>query len=719
MSLDPYAFCPCGSGKKIKFCCCADVTSDLDRILRTYEGEQRLACWKQVDTLIRSGKDRAAFLSIKARLEFELNEMEKAEQTVKIFRGKYPDNPVALSQSAMLEAICGTGPDGVETLQHALEVCQGKIPADLLDALDAVATRLLSDKKIIAARSHWMLFARFSDHSGAEIPEIVTELISSNSIPLLFRVGLPDFPVPHEAPWISQFREATEYTSVGVWLSAADKLSELAKRFPQEAGIWHHLANLRCALGQHAAAITALREFVAIKRVPLESAIEAEALAQMLDADIGENIDLHRAVFPVRDADALVEHLLDDRRAIRLSDDIRPTPEENDDAPPPRACFEILDRPNLTTITDADGEDLPQLIGELYVYGKESDRDARAEFVLPALDSLNKHKVELLERLSDYLDSEAMSDKIGELPGTAAQFVARRRFPDDTPADERERLDAKIHVESILQHWPQTEMKVLDGQTPAQAVKNPALRKRLLAAVFRLELALDQVPRDFDRNRLRAKFGLPLYESIDPWTEDISILPVWRLARVDAVKMSDEQLAESYRKAILYRFAPAVHKLGEELLARERLRKEFPVELICATTSRSAYTTRQAIDYLDRARQAAASDGRSPAMWMIAQLPLRFRRGEVDEFERLMEEISLRYLDQPGVAERLQEVLSLLGFVPIAEQPDAAVSGEVGETVASTESQPSASSEIWTPQSASPVRPGGEKSDLWIPPGSE
>ena len=719
MSLDPYAFCPCGSGNKIKFCCCADVTSDLDRIIRTYEGEQRLACLKQVDNLIRGGKDRAAFLSIKARLEFELDELDKAEETVKVFLDKYPENPVAFGQSATLEAMRGTETDGVETLQRALELCFGKIPADLLDALDAVATRLLSDGKVIAARSHWMLLAKFNDPTGEKIPEIVTELISSTSIPLLLRTGLFDFPASEEAPWIEQFTEAMVDVSVGVWLSAADKLTEMGKRFPQEPAIWNQLANMRCALGQNEAAIAALRKFAAIKRVPLESAVEAEALAQMLVPDTGEKIDLHRAVFPVRDTEALVEHLLSDQRAARLPSDVRPTSDEDDDVPPPRACFEILDRPKLTTISDAADKDLPQVLGELYVYGKETDRDARAEFILPALGSLNERKAELLERLGDYLNSEESNDTVGEVPGMAAQLDARRRFPDDAPADQLEQLNAKIHVETILQRWPQIAMKVLDGKTPAQAVTIPALRKRLLAAVLRLELALEQIPREFDPNRMRAKLGLPPYESIDPWTEDISKLPVWRLARVDTVKISDEQLAGAYRKAILYGATRALRKLGEELLARESLREEFPIELICATISRAAYTTREAIDYFDRARQNAVSQGRSPAMWMIAQLPLRFRRGEVDEFEKLLEEIRLRYLDQPDVAERLQQVLTQLGFVPTAEQSDAAVNSDLGEPVASTESQPSASSEIWTPGSASPARRGGEKSGLWVPPGSE
>ena len=38
MSVDNYAICPCGSGKKIKFCKCKDSVGELDRVLKMVEG---------------------------------------------------------------------------------------------------------------------------------------------------------------------------------------------------------------------------------------------------------------------------------------------------------------------------------------------------------------------------------------------------------------------------------------------------------------------------------------------------------------------------------------------------------------------------------------------------------------------------------------------------------------------------------------------------------
>ena len=43
MAIDPYASCPGGTGKKIKFCC-PDLLSELEKIDRMLTGNQRRAC---------------------------------------------------------------------------------------------------------------------------------------------------------------------------------------------------------------------------------------------------------------------------------------------------------------------------------------------------------------------------------------------------------------------------------------------------------------------------------------------------------------------------------------------------------------------------------------------------------------------------------------------------------------------------------------------------
>ena len=52
MQLDAYTVCPCGSGKKIKFCCSKDLLHDIDKILRALVGQQYISALDQTTKLI-------------------------------------------------------------------------------------------------------------------------------------------------------------------------------------------------------------------------------------------------------------------------------------------------------------------------------------------------------------------------------------------------------------------------------------------------------------------------------------------------------------------------------------------------------------------------------------------------------------------------------------------------------------------------------------------
>ncbi len=67
MPLDAYSLCPCGTGKKIKFCC-PHLLGDLQKIERMLEGEQNLACLSHIEHLQQQEPDRACLLAIKGLL---------------------------------------------------------------------------------------------------------------------------------------------------------------------------------------------------------------------------------------------------------------------------------------------------------------------------------------------------------------------------------------------------------------------------------------------------------------------------------------------------------------------------------------------------------------------------------------------------------------------------------------------------------------------------
>src|SRR5262245_20175240 len=128
--MDPYSYCPGGLDKKIKFCC-SDLVSDLDKISRMLEGEQRVGCLELIEKLETDHPDRACLLSIKAMLQQQLGEAEKARATLDRFGKKFPGNPVALAEAALVTAAQSGGQAAIEPLQRALASYGDFMPAQL------------------------------------------------------------------------------------------------------------------------------------------------------------------------------------------------------------------------------------------------------------------------------------------------------------------------------------------------------------------------------------------------------------------------------------------------------------------------------------------------------------------------------------------------------------------------------------------------------------
>ncbi len=114
---------------------------------------------------------------------------------------------------------------------------------------------------------------------------------------------------------------------------------------PDAPVIWNNLARIRSWLADDAGAIEAFRRYAALS-VPQEDAVEAEATAMFLSpSPLGDEIDVLRWSWPVRDAERLQELLLSDRRIV-------PTPVDRanwpmSESPPPRMTGALLDRPAL------------------------------------------------------------------------------------------------------------------------------------------------------------------------------------------------------------------------------------------------------------------------------------------------------------------------------------------------------------------------------------
>src|SRR5262245_9738669 len=166
MPVDPYALCPCGSGKKLKFCC-GDLGGEIEKIHRMIEGDQPRAALRYVEQVLAKNPGRASLLDLKAALELSLDEIDAARLTVKEFVAKHPESPAALACQALLLAETGDAVAAVHSLQRAIQLIDQEMPQRVLEAIGIVGRALLATGHVVAAQAHLWLHAAIAPAEDA------------------------------------------------------------------------------------------------------------------------------------------------------------------------------------------------------------------------------------------------------------------------------------------------------------------------------------------------------------------------------------------------------------------------------------------------------------------------------------------------------------------------------------------------------------------------
>src|SRR5215471_1974409 len=78
MAFDPYAPCPCGSGKKLKWCC-LPILDEIQEAIGLYQNQQEEAAFAKLDALAEKYPQNPEILARKADLLVELGRFDEAE----------------------------------------------------------------------------------------------------------------------------------------------------------------------------------------------------------------------------------------------------------------------------------------------------------------------------------------------------------------------------------------------------------------------------------------------------------------------------------------------------------------------------------------------------------------------------------------------------------------------------------------------------------------
>lgn len=725
MPLDQYQPCLCGSGKKFKFCCSNDLLAELGRVVHMLEGDQRAAALEQVTHLIEAKGKRASLMTLKTRIQMMMEDMDGAAETAAEFLEIAPQSPVARALAATAAALRGDTATAVERAQRAIELCADsqKVPHEIYLAIGEIARLMLLEADFLGARGNLLLQLRMTGPERSAAAEQLARIdVSPRLVPHL-KLNFDLKECPASVVWREDFQKAVAHANAGRWWKACEAFETLASRFANQPSILYNLAVIRSWLGNASVTHAAWKAYASLPGIPLDEAVDAMVLAFLAnEREDRTNIDIVTVTHAVKDVDRLMERCLSLKNVHRSEVEFSQWDTEAN-GPPPKALFLVDDRPPLEKNEQATRADLSRIVGELLIFGRQTDREPRCCFSLHRDGNYAANLALLREAAGEWIDTASTEEVTDSDSVFEVVFTPRLRVPDWASSEQvRAWFDEEMR-DRLLNLWPQTPEPTLDGKRPVDLATDPASRIRLLAAIRYVEARLELAGMPCDANDLRQKLGLPTCDPIDPSGVDLRELPVTQYYRVDVAKLTNEQLPEFMHRAMYYGSRNLPRKLARVLVARPELEKTqlgIDCHLILAE---DASPGDEALDHLKTARSIADALKAPHSNIMLTEMNIRLMRGEVNEFRHIMQHLQQHHANEPGVQEALMDIMQRYGVM----LPDGRVAlrlprGRKADGAADGGAAAAPASKIWTPDSGAPVAggplappPTEGKSKLWIP----
>jgi tetratricopeptide (TPR) repeat protein len=728
MAIDPYAACPGGTGKKIKFCC-GDMVGDLEQLDRLVEGNQVAAASEMVARLEQKHPGRACLMATKVKLELAARRPAEAVAASAAFVEAHPQNPLALGQAALCEAIAGRLQESAAAFDKAREAAaEGSLPEVIRIA--ATLVRVAAQLGSVGFAQGLVEWVDSTGRLDAEEARSLAMMVGMAGVPPALRTRPSYEATAPDSPWRFEFdraleharhwrlsRALTTFKSLKGVAGASPELftniailCELLARPFEAAEAWHAVARLVGSGGADAG------------ERAIEFTARAVELEQEADPDRSPTVAVERltAFLPVDEADAI------DRLEDRLRHDprFRSFPVERGDwvarnLAPPRSAWRVA-------LPGPAPEDPARVLGSLLIFGRQTDREPEAILQGFAPDVAEARGIiEPLLHGAAFGPAES-SDRTTAV--TPTQWLLSATYmivpPSETPAASAEGQPAIIDTllareralrwERVVTLWPDTPLPELLGRTPREAASREDSRLRLEAVLLNEEASARKADDVEAWQRIRDAVGLARARPVvsPKPLEEVSPM-LWH--RVDLAPLGLEELRGLFLGSLATGFDLAAERAAAELAGRPDASAEDRWEALGLLEERADSTPRR-LEIIRQLRELAATLGANDGMIDAAELRVRLQRGEEAEIRRLLDHVGREHGRDEKVIRAVAEVLAEAG-IDVGAMARGAAAGRAPAPAGPAAPLPAAEAgRLWTPGSATGAAAGGgEKKTIWTP----
>lgn len=707
MTTDVYAPCPCGSGKKLKFCCHA-VIDEMEKVARLLENRQSRMAHQLLDTIEKSHPNTPWVIVTRAIEYIESNEPALAEQELKRLLEKEPEHDFALVLYA-IAALDAYGYDAAKKAVHrAYQRCVRKFPAMTARLAMGTADYMARESRYLAAREHLAFAMRLSpEHDRQSIFVSILEMDNDTDVPYPLRSThhLPHFSGTEEEE--KELKRAARLGAIACWDSAADLYARLAADRGDAPELWHSAGLCRAWDGDETAAAEALHRAARLYG-DFETAVECETLAQLFDVNTTEQkVQRLAAEYGVASVARLLTHFGDHPRIARM--ELGPAEDLGEGAP--AAVFRILDRPEVPE-HESDRltlETVPVILGQAMVFAADPERGTSARLLLIAVEGADWEHCESLVREAggeelEYPERE--KGLAGESPAVFQPLFWELYFSPGTPQIVGRRITLEKWGKSAGEVWPTLPQPALGNRSPDKAAGDPELKVPLMAALYVLDALCDRNGFTLDWPPLLERLQLEPPRKLEVTGDtQLGSLSAMQLHRLPIAELNDAQLQQVLKRALLVHHDGFLYELLTEFLKRPESRKTSDCQrayTTLVTICREQLRREEGLHWIRKAREATR-DGEGSfenlLHWDLTELVFRLEDPSDPGIQPLVQRFWSYYVPKlPQLEEKLVQLLDMAGVQAPTEIGVTAGAGAVS------------SGGIWTPgQEAS----GGQK--LWLP----
>jgi tetratricopeptide (TPR) repeat protein len=665
MEINLYTSCPCSIEKKIKFCCGKDVINDLNQLLSLSDAGQTNAALELVERQSRRLGQRDCLETIRVHLLIGLQRFDEAGAVNDQMLARNPHNAVALGHRAFLLARQRQVHAATSALQDALDAIKGdELPSSLASAFRAVGLALLDQRSITQARRHLRMASTLTGGADERTNAIY---LASRRLPGIPPILQHDYELDGgrpEAPWSTGYQGVVLLAARGRWRAALQHLRRLVNDFPGQPTLVRGLAVISSWIESNDEASDAWFTYASLPGLPRREVVEGSALAVAL-------ADRHRLpvasavklVYPVTDFDEALARM--GQRSGHLT--AIPVDEEWDDesSARPRAGAALLDPPiPADTSVVPEGRDIPVLIAQCFLFGKETDRPARLE-----LETSRDDRFEFTRQTIEATFAGCLAGPPSEEEGPSLSRLMRvlrgpYYCPTTVAASHRLEWQKRFVEHTFLERSLDVPLELLDGLTLRRAAAEPRFAV-WLEGLSELIVGVHEFGYRY-KDRLREALGLRPLEAWNPeWVgprqirEDVS---PGRLEGIDASSLTDDQVSILIPVAVAQLNNVAARNLGQELVRRSTtppLQRAATLVLM----SKLEPQLEEALRMIREAQGLMRQENRPTGVLLVDELDLYLSHGSIEEIPPLLNQIE-RHMTEPEVETRLIHTLERHGLRP-------------------------------------------------------